>query len=476
MLIKWIETGNHSVVHISLIVCFSFRNSAVKPYPQRHGNFREECITIFHANKTVLLRERKRHTDRRLSSTPCAVLYRGGRGGTPGRHPLAGGTLGRCSPDWGTPLSWPGQGVPQVGAPLAGVPPSWPVRGVLQAGRPLAGVPPHSDLAGGIPRVGGVPPSWLGLPWASVPWLRYPPSWPGWGVPWAGAPWLGYPSVLAWLGVPQAGTPWLGFPHPDLARGTLGGYPPGWGTSLARSNGGYLRWGTPVRLPPAGYPLTGPGWGTPQLDLAGGYHGQVPPGWDTPLSWPDWGYPRCAPPGWGSPILTWPGVPWVGTPLAGVPPWPGPMGGYLRWGTPVRLPPAGYPPDWTWLGYPPAGPGWGVPWAGAPWLEYPSVLTWLGVPQVGTPWLGFPPSWPGQGYLGWAPPWLGYPPHLVGVPPWPGPMGGTWGGVPPVRLPPAGVPPDWTWLGYPPRCGQTDGWMDRHVSKHNLPSYYVRGR
>ena len=31
-----------------------------------------------YANKTVLLRERKRHTDRRLASTPCAVLSRGG--------------------------------------------------------------------------------------------------------------------------------------------------------------------------------------------------------------------------------------------------------------------------------------------------------------------------------------------------------------------------------------------------------------
>ena len=41
-------------------------------------------------NMTVLLRERKRHTDRRLSSTPCVVLSRG------------------STPAWG---------VPQMGAP-----------------------------------------------------------------------------------------------------------------------------------------------------------------------------------------------------------------------------------------------------------------------------------------------------------------------------------------------------------------------
>ena len=79
----------------------------------------------------------------------------------------------------------------------------------------------------------------------------------------------------------------------------------------------------------------------------------------------------------------------------------------------------------------------------------------------------------------------------------------TRGGVPPIRVPPSqvwqrGVPE----VGYPsvgvPHQGtpshqgtpqldlagvpppgvdrQTDGWMDRHVSKHDLPSYYVCGR
>ena len=45
-----------------------------------------------HENKKVLLCERKRHTDRSVSSTPSVVLYRG--------VPLPGGT-----PPWVSPLS-----------------------------------------------------------------------------------------------------------------------------------------------------------------------------------------------------------------------------------------------------------------------------------------------------------------------------------------------------------------------------------
>ena len=43
------------------------------------------------------------------------------------------------------------------------------------------------------------------------------------------------------------------------------------------------------------------------------------------------------------------GYPRWGTPPAGVPPWPGPMGG-------TRAGPGyGTPPSWIWLGYPPLG-------------------------------------------------------------------------------------------------------------------------
>ena len=75
----------------------------------------------------------------------------------------------------------------------------------------------------------------------------------------------------------------------------------------------------------------------------------------------------------------------------------------------------------------------------------------------------------------------GYP-HLdlARVPPIQGWMGVApiqdWMGVPP-RLDLTGVPslaePDW---GTPPPHLWTDRRMDRHVSKHNLPLYYVRGR
>ena len=62
-------------------------------------------------NKTVLLRERKRHTDRRVASTRC----RGGGGGVPRAGPPP-------RPGWGTPPSRPGWGTPPC-PDLDGVPP-----------------------------------------------------------------------------------------------------------------------------------------------------------------------------------------------------------------------------------------------------------------------------------------------------------------------------------------------------------------
>ena len=121
---------------------------------------------------------------------------------------------------------------------------------------------------------------------------------------------------------------------------------------------------------------------------------------------------------------------------------------------------------------------------GVPEVGYPHQGTPVGVPPWPGP-MGVPPARPDRGYPRW------------GTPP-PGLMGGTQGGVPPARsnggvpkvgYPPVGVPslpgpsrgtplPTWTCPGYPPppRCGQTESSPDRHVSKHNLPSYYVRGR
>ena len=143
------------------------------------------------------------------------------------------------------------------------------------------------------------------------------------------------------------------------------------------------------------------------------------------------------------------GTPPIRVPSVRVPPWPGLMGstqggvlpllGYPparsdgEGGTQGRVPPSGYPRPGLTGGY--------LRW-GTPIRESPSEV-WQGVPEVGYPLLGYPPAGPG------------------------------WSNSPP--------PPGWTQPGYPPPPPQvwTDrrmDWWTRHVSKHNLPSYYVRGR
>ena len=121
--------------------------------------------TYLFSNEKVLLRERKRHTDRRVASTRYAVLV-GGGGGVP---TLGGGvpTLGR--------------GVPTLGGgylPWGGTYPGW-----------------------GVPTLGGGYLPWVGgyLPWVGgyLPWLGG--TYPGRGVPTLGGgylPWVGgtYPG------------------------------------------------------------------------------------------------------------------------------------------------------------------------------------------------------------------------------------------------------------------------------------------
>ena len=70
-------------------------------------------------NKKVLLRERKRHTDRSVSSTPSVILYEVGYP-PPARSNVGGGVYLR----WGTPLPGATGGggvVPKVGYPPIGV-------------------------------------------------------------------------------------------------------------------------------------------------------------------------------------------------------------------------------------------------------------------------------------------------------------------------------------------------------------------
>ena len=134
-------------------------------------NFPYKCIY----NKKVLLSERKRHTDRGVSSTPSVILYEV-------RYPPRPGLTGG-NPRWGTPClgtPWPGLmgGTPQPGL----------TRGTQGT--------PRSDLA-------GLPP--IGPCWGTSP-SRGTPVGPGKGIP---------PSVLA--GVPPVWT-WPRTPSPGLNR------------------------------------------------------------------------------------------------------------------------------------------------------------------------------------------------------------------------------------------------------------------
>ena len=238
----------------------------------------------------------------------------------------------------------------------------------------------------------------------------------------------GYPPILIWpggypgrvppchQGTPQQGTPCQGTPLPGYPPP---GYPPP-GYPPA-GPGRVPPWAGPGRVPPTGCPMAF--WEMLQSIMRYGY---PPPGVDKLTKW-----------NYYLPIIlrTWVvktrksyvntrGIPKVAyqvlhlLPEVGYPLWPGPMGGYLRWGTP----PAGVPPlsglTWgTWGGVP---LGRGTPWPGP-----------MGVPKVGYSLAGV---LPGRGT-----------PHLdlAGVPP------------PPIR-PGWGIPPHLDLAGVSPsRCGQT---------------------
>ena len=98
-------------------------------------------------NKKVLLRERKRHTARRVASTPYVVLtwvpppLVGVPGGYPGQggYPGGGYTQVRYPPARVPPqLTWLG-GVPDLGTPPARVPPpgwTWQLQSIVGYGYP----------------------------------------------------------------------------------------------------------------------------------------------------------------------------------------------------------------------------------------------------------------------------------------------------------------------------------------------------
>ena len=147
------------------------------------------CWNIY-INKKVLLRERKRHTARRVVSTPSVILT--------GYPPVL--TWPRGVPcQGGTLLGGTLLGVPYLGTPHPG--PGAPCQGVPCLGVPCRGYPTW------------VPPAWPGVPCWEGTLPGYPhPSWPG-GYPARGGNLLGGTQP----GYPPSRVP----PHPDLA-----GYPP----------------------------------------------------------------------------------------------------------------------------------------------------------------------------------------------------------------------------------------------------------
>ena len=104
------------------------------PVRRKCGNsLKEKHPLKVSIDKKVLLRERKRHTDRRVASTPYVVLtgYPPSQGTPPARVP----PLARVPPGQGTPRP----GYPQPGTPWPGYPPG---QGTPPARVPPARVPP----------------------------------------------------------------------------------------------------------------------------------------------------------------------------------------------------------------------------------------------------------------------------------------------------------------------------------------------
>ena len=129
-----------------MLLTFSYLLSSCGYCCMSHRKLFENISLNLLANKKVLLRERKRHTVRRVVTTPSVVLT--------GYPPI---------------LTWLG-GVPYLGTPPAG----YPRQGYPRQGTPLGRVPPSPQQGTpwqGIPRQ-GTPPgcTWQGTPPVSAPW------------------------------------------------------------------------------------------------------------------------------------------------------------------------------------------------------------------------------------------------------------------------------------------------------------------
>ena len=111
----------HGVLHFNMVNAIV---AIIEPEPLTNETSRRQprpCSKFnskFKRNKKVLLRERKRHTARRVVSTPSAVLtgYPPWQGTPPAGYPPAGYPPGRVPPQQGTPQ----QDTPPGRVPLAG--------------------------------------------------------------------------------------------------------------------------------------------------------------------------------------------------------------------------------------------------------------------------------------------------------------------------------------------------------------------
>ena len=145
---------------------------------------KSSLFLVSNTNKKVLLRERKRHTARRVASARYAALSNGwGRG-----YPSSPGGGGGTPP---TIQTWSWGGVPSTIQTWDGVPPT------IQT---WDGVPPRPGM--------GYSPTqtWDGVPPPPRPGTGYSPPRPG----------MGYPSVKVWTDKQTENST---FPHPSDTGG-----------------------------------------------------------------------------------------------------------------------------------------------------------------------------------------------------------------------------------------------------------------
>ena len=170
------------------------------------------------ANNKVLLRERKRHTARRVASARYAALSPDERGGGGCTHPV---------------LDWGGYTICCVASACyaGGGGGIYPIQSWWGVSHPVMAPPTIQTWPGGYPRYpppyrpgqGGTPgtPHHPDLGWGTPP----PPSDLGWGTPHPDLEW-GTPTIQTWDGVVPHHQTWDGLPPPPTIQTWDGVTPP----------------------------------------------------------------------------------------------------------------------------------------------------------------------------------------------------------------------------------------------------------